>query len=337
MSESLKWSFSADKCFRRCQRQYVLQYLGAWHQTKDAVRKEAFLLKQVKTPELWHGNLVHRGLELYLVPQLRAGGAINWSLPLHETITMAERQFAFSASCRYREEGMSKAKAKDEYCALNVHESGEDDSVILESAVKVVERAFTNLSRMEDLLAELQGRRDYWTELQVRAVYDAAAIEAHLDLMFFKEFGKPTIVDWKISESQGGGDVDLQTALYAWALCQHPKWRVERAEDCELIEVQLLRQTFLRHRSNQDTFDRLENRIYRSVDRMLALTRGEKFSMEMLERCDFAANPNSCCFCPVKALCQSIVPRHNQIGGSPLEGAQISRMKAHEQLQTQLF
>lgn len=337
MSESIKWSFSADKCFRRCQRQYLLQYLAAWHSTKDPLRKGAFLLKQVKNAELWHGNLVHRGLELHLVPQLKSNSFIDWQAAIDSTIEMANRQFAFSAARRFREPGMSKSKAGDDYCALSVHESdGSDDASVLSNAREVVERSLTNLSEMEDLLSELQGRSNYWAELAVRVSYDAAAIEAHIDLLFFREFGKPTIVDWKISESQGGGDVDLQTALYAWALCQHPGWRVERAEDCELLEVQLLRKTFIRHRADQDTFDRLENRIYLGLDRILALTQGEKFTVDMVERFDFAQNPNSCSFCSMRPLCRSLVEEPHLVTDSHI-APKAKRTGAYESVQSQLF
>ena len=338
MSETIKWSFSADKCFRRCQRQYLLQYLAAWHSTKDPVRKEAFLLKQVKTPELWHGNLIHRGLELFVVPELQAHRAIDWARAIQLTSEMAKRQFAFSSTRSFREDGMTKAKVGDDYCALGVHELAEGEhSSVLSKALEVVECSLTNLSEMQDFLSEIEGKTKYWPELKVRVSYDAAAIEAHIDLLFFKEFGKPTIIDWKISESQGGGDADLQTALYAWALCQHPTWRVERPEDCELLEVQLLRKTVLRHRSDQATFDRLEDRIYRGLDQMLSLTQGEKFTLPMTDRFDFAMNPNSCGFCSMKPLCQSLARPSAVLHEIAPAGSRVKRTKAYEQVQSQLF
>jgi hypothetical protein len=103
MSESFKWSFSADRCLRRCQRQFFLQHVAAWHNTRDPVRREAFLLKQVKTLELWQGSLVHRGIELYVVPQLQQNTRVDWKQVMQQTIAMAGRQFVFSAARRYRE------------------------------------------------------------------------------------------------------------------------------------------------------------------------------------------------------------------------------------------
>jgi hypothetical protein len=307
MSESFKWSFSADRCLRRCQRQFFLQHVAAWHNTRDPVRREAFLLKQVKTLELWQGSLVHRGIELYVVPQLQQNTGVDWNQVVQQTITMARRQFVFSAERRYREAGMSKTRAGDDYCALRGHETEEGVSTAdFDAVVQVVRRSLTNLSEMTELWAEMRGRGKYWPELGVRVNYDAAHIEAHIDLLFFRGYGKPTIIDWKISESIGGGDADLQTALYAWALCQHPKWGVTRAEDCELLEVQLLSKTVLRHRADQVVFDHLEDRIYRSLNSMQALGIGGKYDLANIGRYDFATNPNTCAYCPLRTLCQEL-------------------------------
>jgi hypothetical protein len=231
-----RW-FNRDKlsCLRRCQRQFFLQHVVAWHNTRDPVRREAFLLKQVKTLELWQGSLVHRGIELYVVPQLQQNTGVDWNQVVQQTITMARRQFVFSAERRYREAGMSKTRAGDDYCALRGHETEEGVSTAdFDAVVQVVRRSLTNLSEMTELWTEMRGRGKYWAELGVRVNYDAAHIEAHIDLLFFRGYGKPTIIDWKISESIGGGDADLQTALYAWALCQHPKWGFAQ-DTCNLV------------------------------------------------------------------------------------------------------
>jgi hypothetical protein len=308
VTESIKWSFSADRCARRCQRQFFLQHKAAWHTTRDRVRREAFLLKQVKTLELWQGSLVHRAIELHVVPALKENRAVDWGFVADQAVELAARQFAFSAARRYREDGITKTSAGDDYRALAGHESpnGVPDERY-RGVIETVREALTNLSELDEFWSEVRGRRDYWSELEVRVDYDIAHIEAHIDLMFFRGFGKPTIVDWKISESDGGGDADLQTAFYAWTLCQHPKWSVSSAEDCELLEVQLLRKTVLRHQADQATFDRLENRIYRSVDAMRAMGFANKYDLSNLGNFDFAENPNNCAYCPVQSLCQRLV------------------------------
>lgn len=78
MSETIKWSFSTDRCFRRCQRQYFFQHVAAWHNARDPVRRESFLLKQVKSLDLWQGSLVHTGIERFVLPAFDDQREVDW-------------------------------------------------------------------------------------------------------------------------------------------------------------------------------------------------------------------------------------------------------------------
>src|SRR5689334_3910091 len=123
---SLDWSFSLERCFRRCQRQHLFRDIIASHNARDPFRRECFLLKQLKSIDLWQGLLVHRGIELFVVTALQGGHAVNWGRAIEGTVEMAKRQLDFSRAKRYREEKMSKTKAGDDYCALLCHEEGRD-------------------------------------------------------------------------------------------------------------------------------------------------------------------------------------------------------------------
>src|SRR5688572_14515333 len=120
----MKFSFSGERGFRRCQRQYYFRDIAAWHNAKDPVRREAFVLKQLKTIELWRGSVVHRGIEKFVIPSLENNLAVDWNAVGDQTVEMARRQLAFSALRKYRQKGLSKTAAGDDYCALSVHEVG---------------------------------------------------------------------------------------------------------------------------------------------------------------------------------------------------------------------
>jgi hypothetical protein len=340
VSETLKWSFSTDRCVRRCQRQYFLQHVAAWHNARDPVRREAFLLKQVKTLDLWQGSLVHRGIELFLVPAWQERRSVDWDAAIAGTLAMAQRQFAFSRARRYRETGMSKTKAEDDYCALAGHETEAGVSAgEFRGVLHAVERSFRNLAGMTELMKEIQRADRLWPELGLHVEYDVARIEVRLDLLYFRAYGQPTIIDWKVSESMGGSDADLQTALYAWAMCRHPKWRVERPEDCELVEVQLLTQDVVRHRATQEIFDRLENRIYRSVDLIQSLRLGRKYDLADVDDYDFAGNPNSCGYCPQGELCRKLAANNalETVRTEPAQTRSTKKDRNHVEASPQLF
>jgi len=308
MTSKIKWSFSSDRCFRRCQRQYFFRDIAAWHNAKDEIRREAYVRKQLKTLEQWQGILVHKGIELYVVPKLQRAEPIDWDDVMEKTIAMAKRQYEFSEARKYADRTVSKVEAGDNFAALLAHETGEGVSQKdLQEVFTGVKVSFVNLSKMSHLLIEIGGRNQYWPELVVYVEYDRARIDVRLDLLFFKRFGNPTIVDWKVSKALGGSDAQLQTALYAWALCRHPKWKVEQAEDCELLEVNLLSQEVVRHHADKAMFNKLENRIYRSLDKICTLRDGRKFDIANIEDYDIAVNPNNCKYCVFRELCQRFV------------------------------
>jgi PD-(D/E)XK nuclease superfamily protein len=252
----LDWSFSSERCFRRCQRQYYFREIAAWHNGRDPVRREAFVLKQLKTLETWRGSVVHTAIERFVVPYWQNRQPIEWDAVIKSAKELAERQFSFSSLQRFREYGLSKSKAGDDYCALTAHDRGETiPSEHLAGTIQEIETALVNLSQMSDLLKYIEARRAYFTELAISVDYHGARINGQIDLMFFRGFGQPTVIDWKCYESVAGSDAHLQTALYAWLLCRHPKWNVPLPENVELIEVRLSREpAFIRHRFDATRF-----------------------------------------------------------------------------------
>jgi hypothetical protein len=149
----------------------------------------------------------------------------------------------------------------------------------------------------------IEGRGRYWAELPIHLHYGGAHITVQMDLLCFRGFGKPIIVDWKVSEAMGGGDARTQMVVYAWAMTRSPKWKVETMDDVELLEVQLLTPAVFTHRCDEEVAVELENRIFRSIDEMRSLC-GDG-SYQTLDRADFALarNPNTCSFCPFRKLC----------------------------------
>ncbi len=117
-------------------------------------------MKQIKTLELWRGLVVHEGIQRFLVPRLQSGQPIDWEEILQATSDLASGQLRFSEKRLYRANGVSKAKHRDEYCALLPHELGR--SISPEEMQKVHETirlSFENLATMAEFLHEITGRR----------------------------------------------------------------------------------------------------------------------------------------------------------------------------------
>lgn len=69
---SFEWSFSGERSFNRCQRQFFIREFVVSHSAKDPVRREYFVLKQLTSLDQWHGLLLHRGIEKMVVSALSA-------------------------------------------------------------------------------------------------------------------------------------------------------------------------------------------------------------------------------------------------------------------------
>lgn len=111
---AIKWSFSMHHCFRRCQRQFLFRHIVAWPNARDPLRREAYILKQAKTVEVWRGLVVHKGIERFVMPQLEARKPIDWESVIRDTKALANRQLRFSADKRYREDRPTKTAVGDD-------------------------------------------------------------------------------------------------------------------------------------------------------------------------------------------------------------------------------
>jgi PD-(D/E)XK nuclease superfamily protein len=301
----MRWSFSSSRTFTRCPRQFYYGQIAASHSAKkDPLRREAFLLKQRKSLPLWRGNLVHDAIETLVIPAWREHRHPNWDVIVSTMRETAARQLEFSAAGRYRETGMTKTKAGDAYCALVGHGPGEvlsEDGIA--SALEEAERALRNLAGMTDLHDQIAAApRPLFAELRVPVTYDGVSINAQIDLLYFRRFAQPTIVEWKTYEGTVGNS-ELQGALYAWALQQHPKWRIKSPDVVEILEVQLLKSTVIPHQVSADSLLALEDTIYRSVCDIRSVAGDGKYANVDIADFPITKNPKNCEYCPFQMLC----------------------------------
>jgi hypothetical protein len=301
---SFRWSFSTDKLFRRCQRQFYFAQIAAHHSLKEPWRREAFILRQMKTLELWRGSVIHEGIQHYVVPALRKGDALDWDMLTEQTIQRAKAQLAFSERKRYREPGIAKSKHED-FCALIPHETGMGVSAAeFDVVCSEISMAFQRLASMSDLWHILLGRKDCEAEKQIWVEFDDVKIMVQIDLLFERSIGHPTIIDWKSYETGGDTDARLQTALYGWALWKSELFgSLHRAENIELLECQVQSGVVIKHECSLEVFDELEDYLYRSLNRIFSLCRSKKLTDVRLQDFAFTDNPNNCEYCTFRQLC----------------------------------
>jgi CRISPR/Cas system-associated exonuclease Cas4 (RecB family) len=330
---ALEWAFSTHGRMRRCQRQLFFGSIAAWHNAKDPLRRESFLLSQVKSMDAWRGNLVHQAIQSFVVPRWQSRQAVPWDSVIQGTRDLGARQFAFSEKRRYREVGMSKSKAGDEYCALFGHEFGiAPPEKELEETLNSVERSLRNLAGMEKFLAHVVGRNFYRSETAVSAEYNGVRIQGVIDLVFSGAYGHYGVVDWKDYSASSTTEARLQMSLYAWLLCKAPTWRVSQPENIELWEINLGLPSAQPYHLDQSDFDELEDFLYRSTEALRALSGDGVYRAGDLENYEYTENPNSCRFCPYQNVCRE--PESWTVTGST---STKSKTRANTSSATSLF
>src|SRR5205823_1418673 len=68
---AMRWSFSAARAFRQCQRSWFFKTCAANARAKDPKRREAYILSKLQNVSGWRGKLVDRIISQELVEALR--------------------------------------------------------------------------------------------------------------------------------------------------------------------------------------------------------------------------------------------------------------------------
>lgn len=314
----MRWSISAHRLFRRCERQYAYAQIVASSTAADPVRREAYCLKQLQTIANWQGSLVHRTLADRLPGILERGGAVDAVALTAHAEALAYRQFAFSSARRYRRE--TKRATGDAYCALVDHESGDPAaSSRLVPALQVAERCFRYLAAQGDFLRHLAAGYRCRSELRLHFGVDEASIQAVLDLLVERGDGTLTIVDWKIAAGESG-DYRQQLLLYALAVLRSGRWPTIDAAQIEIYEANLLRGTIRRHAVTAPEIGDMEDFVFRSASSMAAALGDGGFAALRLGDLAIAANPNTCAYCRFRQLCLADLAQDEARGHELVQG-----------------
>lgn len=299
-----QWSISAHNSFRRCQRQFFFKNIMAWHNAKDANRREAFVLSQLRGLEEWQGHLVHLALEKYFVPSLQNRDIISLEELTARTFALGRAQLEFSRRGDYKNGVVTKDAAGENFLGLREHEYG------IEIAETEIERIFENIERCYDFLYSqekfvnfLKEGAWYSSEPFLHLEVCAVPIVARLDLIVGYGNSKLCIIDWKIGASLTS-DYSNQLRLYALAAIN--RWTKYKIEDVLLVEANLLQGKLYKHHVDEKALLEIEDFIYRSFSDMQVFTDQGKYADHNLDDYAYAKSPNSCKFCKFRRLCMRL-------------------------------
>jgi PD-(D/E)XK nuclease superfamily protein len=301
---NMKWSISAHNMFQRCQRQYLFNNIMASETSNEELRREAHILKQLQGWSAWQGSLVHEGIRLFLMPQLRRNANISTEEIIVSTQALARQQFAFSQEKSYRNAGMTRDMAGSHYAALYEHEFDQEiDESHLQQVLENARLSLVNLFEQRQLLEEVRNHRGLQCESFLRFYVRDITVWSKLDLVFFRPDGHSVIIDWKIGDDVAS---DYSHQVMVYALAAKHRWPRTPVENFEIKEVNLLKNTIIVHPLTSEKLLETEDFIYRSGSSIRDLTGDQNWDAQRLEDFEPARSVLTCQYCKFRKLCQEV-------------------------------
>lgn len=306
----MRWSYSASRSFRQCQRQWFYKNVVASARAKDSFRKRAYLLSKLQSISAWRGKIVDDVLSHTLIPNLNRGIRMNFRDIKNRARRLFDRQLAFARRHPINDPNLKVSSAGEEFAIFHVMEyEGAIPEDEIKNAWGDIETALVNLYSMDDLKHRLKSSDYIITQRALQfTLMDDVTVIAYPDAIVFSDECPPTIIDWKV-HTFGTNDAWLQLAIYAIALSRcsphkdfPSKFKIQPKE-VELIEVQLLTNTVRNHSLQEAHVVEAEEYMLSSAYEISCLTEGRKYTDLKTEDFRVARYADSCQRCAFRTIC----------------------------------
>lgn len=262
-------------------------------------------MRQLRSLSGWRGSLFDKGIEFSVIPAIENSEPIDFDQAIRQTVELAQRQYSFSETKRYRDAGIKKGDAGDEFCALFSHEYGLGISPEeLEEVFQDLACCFENLQQQTEFVNYLRQGKWYGVQKTLSLNLDGVSIEGRPDLLFFGNEGQLTIVDWKTELSETS---DNRPQLLVYALGAIRGWPQARLENLEIYEANVMKDEIRIHHITEQDLLKTEDFIFSSVYEIRSLTQGGKFPDQHIEDYELANSPKTCQYCSFRKLCLEVL------------------------------
>jgi hypothetical protein len=308
----MKWSITKAKTFAQCPRKWYYSEIMANSRTKDLLRKEAYLLKQLKSIWSWRGRVVDIVIEKQIIPRIKWNSFPSQAEVIDSAIQLMDEQLEFGKAKRYREPDMTKTKVGQTYCAFYDLEYNDNlDEQEVQKAKEDVQISLRNLLS-SGFFSEIasKGLRII-AQRSLLFQFAGANISGTPDLVVFFKEEPPLIVDWKV-QAFGNTEHWLQLGIYALALSRvkphndFPQASGEKLRDptsFRLVEYQLLKNKLREYSiATEDILD-IEDYMFFSIADISRSTRGRGYEHMNINEFQTARFPDTCARCEFRKLC----------------------------------
>lgn len=306
------WSYSKYREFLKCQKKWYYSNVLASHNSRDSIRREAFILNQLRSIYAWRGSVVDEVIDNFIIPKLNNKKRVDLQETLKYTWALLSKQLKFAREKKYRDENMKKSSIGNEFCALFDFEyNNKIDPEILESCIKDIYISLENLLE-SDLFKKLYLEENIYliSQRPLSLKFETDTIRAVPDLIVLYDNRSPLIVDWKVHI--GYANYRKQLCLYAYVLSKSkphkdfPKNTINNLtnlENYQLIEYQLLRNTERLYQFKNEDYIEITNYIFTAIESIKLLTENKSKKEVDIELFETANSPIYCTSCNFKKLC----------------------------------
>lgn len=311
---SIVWSFSVNRIFHKCQRQwfYKTKVANALAK-KDPVRREAYILSKLGSIHSWRGRLVDQVIEKSIIPSFQMRRQPRLNIVLEEAKVRFDRQLSFGLEHRLRDPGFKAKEHEDDLAAFFGVEYGNPPSGSeIQQAREEVNIALTNLiesPRFEEIRQSLMIASQLIAQCTIMFQHAGATVRAVPDLICLYSNQPPIIIDWKVHHS-GIHDYYAQLVCYALALTRCTSHsllpaalRAYPPHAVRLIEAQLLTAEARYHAIGEGDVLNVEDKMAVDINEMLLAVDDRENSELTAEDFPRAYRMGVCDTCNFRKLC----------------------------------
>jgi CRISPR/Cas system-associated exonuclease Cas4 (RecB family) len=293
----LTWSASRNGTLQGCARKYFYQYYlswGGWESNCDPRVRLTYVLKNLKSRQMWAGTKVHEAVEHCLKNLMRGISILPAEQVINITLEDMRREYAGSLKKNYVQKPKQLGLVEHHYKQEITNEQWKENA-------ENVRKSLTNFYKSElfKLLSTMPIENFVEIENLTTFNFDGTDIWVSLDLCY-KEDDKIIIVDWKTGRPS---DKPAPMQLATYALYAQDKWSCP-PENLRLKEINLPHQI-----AHEFTFSQQETENTR------ALIKGCIADTQAMckdiannvpkdeEEFPLAENESACRFCNFKEIC----------------------------------
>lgn len=308
----MKWSINKSKMFSKCQRKWYFSEIVAQPRSKKGIRREVYLLKQLKSIYAWRGSLVDTVIHKFVTPVLLHHNLPDETEVLEYALRLMNSQICFGKEQKYKCFNITKSSSGDNHCAFyDLEYNGKLDEESLKKAGDDIILSLKNLLSSELIVRIAKDNKYVISQRSLSYRSFDVTVVCVPDMIVFFENRPPIILDWKV-HTHGNSDAWLQLGVYSVALSNITAHKdfpgnfaafAKDTSQTELIEFQLLKNVQRKYSITGDDVLDIEDYMFKSITEMKNLVGGREFSELDVNPFRTASSPQTCQTCQFKKLC----------------------------------